>query len=63
MTSTRAPTVEAVPNVLQDQTIPNTLNGVGPQAPAARPRPSGRLLVVIGAAIAAVAAYAVARVA
>jgi hypothetical protein len=61
MTTTRGPTVEALPNVLQDQTVPNTLRGMLPPAPVARRWPSTGVLVVAGAAVAAIVALVVAR--
>jgi hypothetical protein len=61
MTTTRGPTIEAVPNVLQDQTIPNTLNGVGAAIPVGRSRPSNGVLAVAGAAVAAIVALVLAR--
>jgi hypothetical protein len=63
MTTNRGPTVEAIPNVLQDQTVPNTLRGMLPPAPVVSRWPSRGVLVVIAAAVAAVAALLVARLA
>jgi len=61
MATTRVRSVEVVPNVLQDQTVPNTLGGVGPPLAVGPRRPSRRVLVVACAAIAAVLALVVAR--
>jgi len=61
--TTRPPMAEAIPNVLQDQTVPNTLAGVGAPRPVGRSRQSNGILVVVGAAIAALAALIVARIA
>ena len=63
MPTLRTSMVEAIPNVLQDQTVPNTLGGIGPPAPARRARPSNGILIVVGAAVAAIAALIVARAA
>jgi len=61
--ATRPQMVEAVPNVLQDQTVPNTLNGVGAAVPVGRSRPSNGVLAVAGAAVAAIVALVLARLA
>jgi hypothetical protein len=63
MTTTRGPTVEALPNVLQDQTVPNTLRGMLPPASVARRWPSTGVLVVIAGVVAAMAALVIARIA
>jgi hypothetical protein len=62
MTTTRGPTVAALPNVLQDQTVPNTLAGMLPPAPVARRWPSSGVLVVIAGVITAFAAIILARI-
>lgn len=61
MMTNRGPTVEAIPNVLQDETVPNTLAGLRPAASVARRRPATGLVVVSGAAIAAIVALIVVR--
>ena len=61
--ATRPQMVEAVPNVLQDQTVPNTLNGVRAAVPVGRSRPSNGVLAVAGAAVAAIVALVLARLA
>ncbi len=53
MTSMRNQALEALPNVLQNQTIPNTLGGLGPSSPPARPRlPAGALVAAVAVILA-----------
>ena len=62
MTTTRTPGVVALPNVLQDQTVPNTIGGIGPPIVVGpRRRPSGRVLMVGAAAIVAAIVLVVSR--
>jgi hypothetical protein len=50
MTFPQNQAITARPNVLSDQTVPNTLSGVGqPGAAVRRPAPSGSSVVRLGA--------------
>jgi len=59
--TTRGPTIVAIPNVLQDQTVPNTLSGMLPPVPVARRGPANGVLVVAAVALAALGALIVYR--
>lgn len=56
-------TLEAPPNVLHDQGIPNTLGRIGPVAPVGQLRQPVGLLIAATVAIAAVIAILVVRLA
>ena len=53
--------IDARPNVLRDQTMPNTLGGIGRPDPAPRLRPPAKPLAAAVAIAAAVAAFLVLR--
>ena len=60
MTSMPNPTLKALPNVLHDQTVPNTLGGLRVTAPAARFRaPTAAIVVVLAVTSAAALLMAV----
>jgi hypothetical protein len=56
MTSLQNQSLAALPNVLRDQTIPNTLGGVGAPRPAPRQRTVGVSRAVLGVIAAVVIA-------
>lgn len=63
MTSLQNQSLVALPNVLRDQTVPNTLGGVGAPKPAARRRPMSVSRAAAGVIVAAVLATVLALLA
>jgi hypothetical protein len=61
VTSTANQVLDALPNVLRDQRVPNTLGGIGPPVPAPKLRLPVRALAIVAVAVAAVIAFLVLR--
>ncbi len=60
---TKNQALKALPNVLHDQTMPNTLGGISPPTAPERGRPSARSLAIAAGVLIALAVALVTRAA